>query len=66
MSLARKLRTITDDQQVKDIIRGAFMYDNYDKADIEKCLEALHPENMYVIHHSMTHKDAKDADPSSF
>ena len=47
-------------------MRAPFVYESLDKEDITRRLDSLHPENMYVIHHSMTHKDTKDANPEAF
>lgn len=66
ISLARKLRSIKDDEEVADIVRAPFVYECLDKEDITRRLESMHPMNMYVIHHSMTHKDTKDANPEAF
>lgn len=66
ISLARKLRSIKDDEEVAEIIRAPFIYESLDKEDITRRLDSMHPENMYVIHHSMTHRDAKDANPDAF
>lgn len=66
ISLARKLRFIKDDEEVADIVRAPFVYEALDKDDVGRRLDCLHPENMYVIHHSLTHKDLKDANPDIF
>ena len=65
-SLARKLKYMDDESEVSEIIRAPFVYENLDRMDIMKRLQCLNPENMYVIHHSMSHKDLKEQIPDKF
>lgn len=60
ISLARRLKYIDDDADVSEIIRAPFVFDKLDEADVKARLECMHPENMYVIHHSISHKDLKE------
>lgn len=66
ISLARRLKYIDDESEVSEIIRAPFVYESLDREDIMKRLESLHPENMYVIHHSISHKDLKEQNPEIF
>lgn len=66
ISMARKLKYMDDDNDVKEILSSPFVYESLDKEDIIRRLDCLHPENMYVIHHSITHNDLKESNPESF
>jgi len=58
--LARKLKYIDDETDVSEIIRAPFVFDRLDEEDVKDRLGRMHPDNMYVIHHSISHKDLKD------
>ena len=55
-SFARKLHFTKKEEDIPDINRKQFIFENLDKEDILKRLSLMKADNMYVIHHSLNHK----------
>lgn len=55
-----------DEADVVEINRKPFLFETLNKEDIQSRLEAMKADNMYVIFHSMSHKELKEANPDSF
>lgn len=65
-SLARKMHFMKDEGDIRDILKRAYIYEGMDKEDINRRLELMTPDNMYVIHHSPSHKIEKEEHPQRF
>lgn len=55
-----------DEADVVEINRKPFLFESMNKEDIRGRLEAMSADNMYVIFHSMSHKELKEANPDAF
>jgi len=54
------------EQDIAEIHRKPFIYEKLDEADILQRLDQMVPENMYVIYHSLKHKQEKEENPDAF
>jgi len=55
-----------DEADIAEINRKQFVFEHLDKADIEDRLAMMHPDNMYVIYHSLEHSKLKATEPEVF
>lgn len=51
---------IKEEDDIIEINRKPFIFENMDAEDIMARLELMVPDNMYVIHHSLRHKELKE------
>lgn len=65
-TLARRMNYITDDADIDDLLRLPYVYEKFDEEDINKRLDRLQPENMWVIYHSRLLKKEKEEHPERF
>ena len=64
--MARKMNFMLDDSDIVEINRKPFLFEAMNREDILGRLEAMRADNMYVIFHSMSHKELKEANPDIF
>ena len=64
--LAGKMNSMTEKDDINNILYAPYAFEDFDKADIMKRLDGLIPEKMFIVYHSKLVQKEKEADPSKF